>query len=141
MPAETSLAICSMIFGGVLERFPSLRVAFAHGGGAFPFLIGRVDHAFRVRPDVVAAENRTSPRHYLAHDGVPARFYVDSHVHDADALRLLLKLFGAERIAFGSDYPFSLGETHPGELIESMMLPQKQKAQLLSGTVREFLRV
>ncbi len=141
MPAETSLAICSMIFGGVLERFPSLRVAFAHGGGAFPFLIGRVDHAFRVRPDVVAAENRTSPRHYLAHDGVPARFYVDSHVHDADALRLLLKLFGAERIAFGSDYPFSLGETHPGELIESMKLPQKQKAQLLSGTVREFLRV
>ena len=94
-----------------------------------------------MRPDVVAPENRTSPRHYLAHDGVPARFYVDSHVHDADALRLLLKLFGAERIAFGSDYPFSLGETHPGELIESMKLPQKQKAQLLSGTVREFLRV
>src|SRR5207248_3040110 len=141
MPAETSLAICSMIFGGVFERFPSLRVAFWHGGGAFPFTVGRVDHAFRVRPDVVAPENRASPRRYLAHDGVPARFYVDSHVHDADALRLLLKLFGAEHIAFGSDYPFSLGETHPGELIESMKLPQKQKAQLLSGTVREFLRV
>ena len=61
MPAETSLAICSMIFGGVFERFPSLRVAFAHGGGAFLFTIGRVDHAFRVRPDVVAAENSTSP--------------------------------------------------------------------------------
>ena len=57
MPAETSLAICSMIFGGVFERFPKLRVAFAHGGGAFPFTIGRVDHAFHVRPDVVAAEN------------------------------------------------------------------------------------
>jgi aminocarboxymuconate-semialdehyde decarboxylase len=141
MPAETSLAICSMIFGGVFERFPNLRVAFAHGGGAFPFLIGRVDHAFRVRPDVVAPKNRTSPRQYLAHDGASARFYVDSHVHDADALRLLLKLFGAERIAFGSDYPFSLGETHPGELIESMKLPQKQKAQLLSGTAREFLRL
>jgi aminocarboxymuconate-semialdehyde decarboxylase len=139
MPAETSLAICSMIFGGVFERFPSLRVAFAHGGGAFPFTIGRVDHAFRVRPDIVAAENSTSPRQYLAHDSVPARFYVDSHVHDADALRLLLKLFGAERIAFGSDYPFSLGETHPGRLIESMKLPEKETAQLFSGTVREFL--
>ena len=113
MPAETSLAICSMIFGGVFERFPKLRVAFAHGGGAFPFTIGRVDHAFHVRPDVVEAENSTSPRRYLAHDGMPARFYVDSLVHDADALSLLLKLFGAERIAFGSDYPFSLGETHP----------------------------
>ena len=88
MPAETSLAICSMIFGGVFERFPKLRVAFAHGGGAFPFTIGRVDHAFHVRPDVVVPENSTSPRRYLAHDGMPARFYVDSLVHDADALKL-----------------------------------------------------
>src|SRR5438045_5293736 len=141
MPAETSLAICSMIFGGVFERFPTLRVAFAHGGGRFPFTIGRVDHAFRVRPDVVAAENSTSPRRYLAHDGMPARFYVDSLLHDGDALRLLLNLFGPERIAFGSDYPFSLGETHPGTLIESMKLPEKEEAQLFSGTVREFLRL
>jgi aminocarboxymuconate-semialdehyde decarboxylase len=72
---------------------------------------------------------------------MPARFYVDSLVHDADALRLLLKLFGAERIAFGSDYPFSLGETHPGRLIESMKLADREKAQLFSGTVREFLRL
>ena len=133
------VAICSMIFGGVFEKFPKLRVAFAHGGGSFPFTIGRVDHAFRVRPDVVAAENTVSPRQYLAHDGIPARFYVDSLVHDADALNLLLKLFGAERIAFGSDYPFSLGEIHPGKLIDSMKLPEKERAQLFSGTVREFL--
>jgi aminocarboxymuconate-semialdehyde decarboxylase len=141
MPAETSLAICSMIFGGVFERFPKLRVAFAHGGGSFPFTIGRVDHAFRVRPDVVAAENTVNPRGYLAHDGMPARFYVDSLLHDPDALGLLLKLFGAERIAFGSDYPFSLGEMPPGKLIESVKLHEKQKAQMFSGTVREFLRL
>jgi aminocarboxymuconate-semialdehyde decarboxylase len=139
MPAETCLAICSMIFGGVFEKFAKLRVAFAHGGGSFPFLIGRVDHAFRMRPDVVAAQNTISPRRYLAYDGMPARFYVDSLVHDADALKLLLKLFGAERIAFGSDYPFSLGEMHPGELIESMKLHEKEKEQLFSATVREFL--
>ena len=141
MPAETSLAICSMIFGGVFEKFPKLRVAFAHGGGSFPFTIGRVDHAFRVRPDVVAAENTVSPRQYLAHDGIQARFYVDSLVHDSDALKMLLKLFGADRVAFGSDYPFSLGEIHPGKLIDSMNLHEKEKAQLLSGTVREFLRL
>jgi aminocarboxymuconate-semialdehyde decarboxylase len=128
-----------MIFGGVFERFPKLRVAFAHGGGAFPFTVGRVDHAFQVRPDVVAAENSTSPRRYLAHEGNPARFYVDSLVHDAHALRLLLELFGAQRIAFGSDYPFSLGETHPGKLIESIKLSEKEKTQLFSGSVREFL--
>ena len=145
MPAETCLAICSMIFGGVLERFPRLRVAFAHGGGAFPFTFGRIEHAFHVRPDLVATDNDTNPRKYLAlidnqGEGVPARFYVDSLVHDADALMMLLKLFGEQRVAFGSDYPFPLGEAHPGELIESVKeLSPHEKAQILSGTAREFL--
>ena len=69
----------------------------------------------------------------------PARFYVDSLVHDADALALLLKLFGTQRVALGSDYPFPLGEAKPGELIESMKLSSEEKAQLLSGTAHEFL--
>jgi aminocarboxymuconate-semialdehyde decarboxylase len=147
MPAETSLAICSMIFGGVFERFPKLRVAFAHGGGAFPFTIGRIERAFHVRPDLVATENKTNPRKYLAQrdgrgDVTPARFYVDSLVHDADALRLLLKLFGAQRVALGSDYPFPLGEAHPGQLIDSIKeFSAKEKAQLFSGTAREFLGI
>ena len=144
MPAETSLAICSMIFGGVFDRFPKLRVAFAHGGGAFPFTIGRIEHAFHVRPDLVSMENKTNPRKYLGRSDnqkiTPARFYVDSLVHDADALRLLLNLFGAERVALGSDYPFPLGEAHPGKLIESIReLSSQDKTQLLSGTAREFL--
>ena len=139
MPAETSLAICSLIFGGVFERFPKLRVAFAHGGGAFPFTIGRIERGFHVRSDLVATENNTNPRNYLAHDDAPARFYVDSLVHDANALRMLLQLFGAQRIALGSDYPFPLGETKPGQLIESMKLSTKEKRQLFSGTAREFL--
>ncbi len=141
MPAETSLAICSMIFGGVFERFPKLRVAFAHGGGAFPFTIGRIEHAFQVRPDLVAIDNKTNPRDYLArtHGGLarPARFYVDSLVHDADALKFLLKLFGAERVALGSDYPFPLGEAQPGKLIDSLGdLSEETKARLFTGTAR-----
>ena len=116
-----------------------LRVGFAHGGGAFPFTIGRIERAFHVRPDLVAVENSTNPREYLARGNAPARFYVDSLVHDADALALLLRLFGAQRVALGSDYPFPLGETKPGELIESMNLSDKEKAQVLSGTAREFL--
>jgi aminocarboxymuconate-semialdehyde decarboxylase len=139
MPAETSLAICSMIFGGVFERFPNLRVAFSHGGGAFPGTIGRIEHGFHVRPDLVAIDNKTNPRKYLANDGRPARFYVDSLVHDAEALKMLIKLFGAQRIALGSDYPFPLGEAKPGQLIELMELPAKQKAQMLSETARDFL--
>jgi aminocarboxymuconate-semialdehyde decarboxylase len=139
MPAETSLAICSMIFGGVFERFPNLRVAFAHGGGAFPFTVGRIEHAFHVRPDLVSTDNKINPRNYLATDRTPARFYVDSLVHDADALRMLVRLFGAKRIALGSDYPFPLGEAKSGQLIESMNISAEEKAQLLSGTAREFL--
>jgi aminocarboxymuconate-semialdehyde decarboxylase len=140
MPAETSLAICSMIFGGVFERFPKLRVAFAHGGGAFPFTIGRIEQAFCARPDLVAIQNDTNPRKYLASGNAPARFYVDSLVHDPDALRMLLRLFGAQRVALGSDYPFPLGESNPGELIESMPdLSSTDKNQLLAETAREFL--
>ncbi|CAN5515663.1 amidohydrolase family protein [soil metagenome] len=142
MPAETCLAICCMMFGGVFERFPKLRVAFAHGGGAFPFTIGRMEHGFHVRPDLVATDNDVNPRSYLASAERPARFYVDSLVHDADALQLLVKLFGAERVALGSDYPFPLGEAYPGKLIGAIArfsVPERER--MLAGTAREFLRL
>jgi Predicted metal-dependent hydrolase of the TIM-barrel fold len=134
MPAETATAICSVIFGGVLERLPGLRIAFAHGGGSFPGTIGRIEHGFHVRPDLCAVENKKAPRDYLG------RFYVDSLVHDADTLRCLLQLVGAERVALGSDYPFPLGEARPGALIDSMEdLDAGTKARLLGGTALEFL--
>src|SRR5205085_1113473 len=107
--AASVTSVCAMIFGGVFARFPKLRVAFAHGGGAFPFTIGRIEHAFHVRPDVCAINNKTRPRSYLATPDRPALFYVDSLAHDSDALKLLIKLFGAQRVALGSDYPFPLG--------------------------------
>ena len=134
MPAETSLAICSVIFGGVLERLPKLRIGFAHGGGSFPHTIGRVQHGYDVRPDLCAVDNAVSPRDYLG------KFYVDSLVHDADALRYLIKVVGANRIALGSDYPFPLGEQRPGALIESMDdLSREIKDRLLFESALEFL--
>ncbi len=134
MPAETCLAICSVLFGGVLERLPRLRIAFAHGGGSFPITVGRIEHGFRCRPDLCATDNKINPRSYLG------KFYLDSLVHDADALRFVIDLVGSNRIALGSDYPFPLGESEPGKLIESMGdLDAKTKAQLLSGTALEFL--
>lgn len=114
MPAETALAICSMIFGGVIERLPDLRLCFAHGGGAFPFTIGRIEHGFNVRPDLCAIDNAINPRDYLG------RFWVDSLVHDTSALEYLVNTMGEDKVALGSDYPFPLGEHHPGKLIESM---------------------
>ncbi len=134
MPAETAVAICSVIFGGVLERLPRLRIAFAHGGGSFPGTIGRIEHGFRCRPDLCAVDNKRAPREYLG------RFYLDSLVHDAEALRNLIRLVGANRVALGSDYPFPLGEAEPGRLIESLGdLSPAVKRQLLAGTALEFL--
>lgn len=140
MPAESSRAICSMIFGGVFERLPTLRVAFAHGGGSFPGTIGRIEHGFNVRPDLCAQDNDCNPRDYLRKGDRPAKFYVDSLVHDPVALRYLLDLLGRDRIALGSDYPFPLGEHHPGSMIESMDdLDDATKKRLLAGTAEEFL--
>ena len=134
MPAETSLAICRLIFSGVLEKLPRLRIAFAHGGGAFPGTVGRIGHGFDVRPDLCAVDNTRHPRHYLG------KFYLDSLVHDPDALRRLIHLVGVERVALGSDYPFPLGEAEPGKLIESLEdLSDEQRRRLLAGTAREFL--
>ena len=114
MPAETSRAICSMIFGGVFERLPNLRVAFAHGGGAFPATIGRIDHGFNVRPDLCAINNDKLPSTYLG------KFWVDSLVHDRTSLSYLISKIGMEKIALGTDYPFPLGELEPGSLINKM---------------------
>lgn len=134
MPAETSRAICSMIFGGVFERFPRLRVAFAHGGGSFPSTIGRIEHGFHVRPDLVAVDNHVNPRHYLG------RFYLDSLVHDEAMLRYLVTLIGEERIALGSDYPFPLGELQPGAMIESMQdFSDAVKRKLLASNAFAWL--
>ncbi len=133
MPAETSLAICSMIFGGVFEKLPKLKVAFAHGGGSFPATIGRIEHGFNVRPDLVAIDNKENPRKYLKN------FYLDSLVHDPMMLEVLINLMGHERIALGTDYPFPLGELSPGKLINSMPYDDKIKERLFSGTALEWL--
>ncbi len=134
MPAEGSLAICSMIFGGVFERFPNLRVAFAHGGGGFAGTLGRIQHGFETRPDLCAVDNPLGPRHYLG------RFFVDSLVHDAKTLAYILSIFGERSVALGSDYPFPLGEDRPGELIRSMRtLSDQTRERLLRGTALEWL--
>ncbi|MCH2145051.1 MAG: amidohydrolase [Phycisphaerales bacterium] len=134
MPTETAIAISSMIFGGVFDKLPDLRIGFAHGGGSFPFALGRMDHGFEVRPDLCAKKIDRAPSTYLD------RFYIDSLVHDPEALRYLVGLHGAERIAMGSDYPFPLGESKPGELIRSMNdLSPEQKKRMLAGTAEEFL--
>jgi aminocarboxymuconate-semialdehyde decarboxylase len=133
MPAEQSRAACSLIFGGVLERYPSLRVAFAHGGGAFPYTIGRIEHGFKMRPDLVATDNARNPREYLS------RLYFDSCVHDLRALEYLIDCVGAEQVMLGTDYPFPLGEQHPGALIQRLERPVAVQEQLNFKTALRWL--
>ena len=135
MPAETARAMCSLIFGGIFERFPKLKVAFAHGGGSFPATIGRIEHGFKVRPDLCAVDNPVNPRSYLN------KFYVDSLVHDPANLKFLIDLVGVDRVALGTDYPFPLGEANPGSLIESLRITEKDKGKLLGGNAMDWLGV
>ncbi len=135
MPAESSLAICSLIFGGVFERLPNLRFAFAHGGGSFPATIGRVEHGFNVRPDLCAIDNKVNPRDYLG------KFYLDSLVHDPEVLDYIINLMGEDKIALGTDYPFPLGELEPGKLILSMDYSDERKAKLLGHNAFDWLNL
>lgn len=135
MPSETTLAICSVILSGLLEKLPRLRIAFAHGGGAFPATIGRIAHGFEARPDLCAIDNRVNPREYLS------RIYYDSLVHDAEYLKYFVATVGADRIALGTDYPFPLGETVPGHLIETSGFDRNTQERLLHGTALEWLNL
>ncbi len=135
MPAETSRAICSMIFGGIFEKFPRLRIAFAHGGGSFPSTIGRIEQGYKVRPDLTALDNDVNPRDYLG------RFYVDSLIHDVNFLKYVIDLVGEDKICLGSDYPFPLGEAVPGTEINELNVSQSIKDKLLYQNALEWLKL
>lgn len=135
MPAETSRAACSMIFGGVLERLPNLRVCFSHAGGSFLPTLGRIEHGFNCRPDLVAIDNDVNPRDYVG------KFWVDCITHDIDALKYILKMQGSKRVCLGSDYPFPLGDLEIGKFIEESDLSTQDKENIFSNSTLEWLNL
>ncbi|HEY1151311.1 MAG TPA: amidohydrolase family protein [Pseudoduganella sp.] len=135
MPAETQLAILSLILSGAFERIPkNLKICFGHGGGSFAFLLGRVENAWKHR-DIVRQDCPRPPSEYVK------RFFVDSAVFDAGALKLLVDVMGDERVMLGSDYPFPLGEQRIGGLVTSSDLPQRSKELILHGNAQEFFNL
>jgi aminocarboxymuconate-semialdehyde decarboxylase len=133
MPAETQLGIVAMILGGAFDKLPKhLRICFAHGGGSFAFLLGRLDNAWQHHP-VAHGVCELAPSQYVN------RFSVDSAVFDQRALEFLVGTMGAERVMLGSDYPFPLGEHRVGSLIRSSQLAGAAKDRLLGGNAVEFL--
>ncbi len=133
MPAETQLGILSLVLSGAFERLPrTLKLCFAHGGGSFAWLLGRVDNAWANR-DIVRQDCPQPPSSYVD------RFSVDSAVFDAEALALLVKVMGAERVMLGSDAPFPLGEQQVGALVRGHagLSPQAKQA-ILGGNAAKF---
>lgn len=133
MPAETQLGMVSLILSGALERIPeSLKICFAHGGGSFAFLLGRVDNAWRHR-DIVRKDCPQPPSSYAR------RFHVDSAVFDPGALRLLTDVMGTDRVMLGSDYPFPLGEQRIGSLVrDAEFLSVDDRQKLLRGNAEAY---
>ena len=133
MPAETTRAICSVIFGGVLERYPNLRINFAHAGGSFLPTLGRIKHGFNCRPDLVAVDNNISPDAYLG------KFWVDCITHDPKLLQYVIDMIGSEKVTLGSDYPFPLGDLEIGQFIEEMDLPESDKENIFYKSTLNWL--
>ena len=135
MPMESSFAISSLIFGGVFEKLPKLRCCFAHGGGSFPYLCGRISHGFNMRPDLCAIDNKKDPKEYLG------KFWIDSHVNTPENLDYCLKSIGEDHICCGSDYPFPLGELQPGQLIKEHKIENEKKKKMLFDSAVSFLGI
>ena len=133
MPAETQLSILWLILSGAFERLPrSLKLCFAHGGGSFPYLMGRVDNAWRNR-DIVREDCPRLPSSYVD------RFCVDTAVFSDDALAFLVRAMGEDRVMLGSDYPYPLGEQRVGSLVRAQhSLPAGIRAKLLHGNATRF---
>lgn len=134
MPAETHLSVLALILSGAFDRLPeTLRIAFAHGGGSFAFWLGRADHAWRGRHDVVGASSSRPPGEYVG------RFSVDTVVFSDPALRLLVDSLGVDQLMMGSDYPYPLGERPAGSVVRRADLSPGDRTKILGQNAVRFL--
>jgi aminocarboxymuconate-semialdehyde decarboxylase len=135
MPAETQLAVSALVLSGAFDRLPSsLRICFAHGGGSFAFLLGRMQNAWEHQP-LARGGAQLPPVDYVN------RFAVDSAVFDQRSLKLLVDVMGEDRVLLGSDYPYPLGEEHIGQLVRDSQLSAQAKTKLLGGNAAEFFGI
>lgn len=130
-PAENAVALSHLIFGGVLDRHPGLRIIAAHGGGYLPTHIGRSDHAWRVRPD--ARDCTNEPSSYLK------RLWFDSLVHSPAVLRALIDTAGADRVLLGSDFPFDMGTDDPLGALRAAGLTGSDLRAVRGGNAADLL--
>lgn len=130
-PAENAVALSHLIFSGVLDRHPGLRLVAAHGGGYLPTVIGRSDHAWRVRPE--ARQCAHEPSSYLP------KLWYDTVVHDERTLRALIEVAGASRVLLGSDFPFDMGLDDPVATVRAAGLPDEVLDAVLGENAEALL--
>lgn len=132
-PFDTAVAAAHLVFGGVLDRHPKLEVCLPHAGGALPYLVGRLQHGQRVRPE----NHRVARKPFAAY---LRRFTYDTISHAPDSMRYLIGLVGADRVMLGSDYCFDMGPSRPREIVETQLrLGAADRARILSGNARRLL--
>jgi aminocarboxymuconate-semialdehyde decarboxylase len=132
-PFDTAVAAANLIFSGLLDRFPKLNICLPHAGGAFPYLIGRLNHGWKVREECRALKR--PPASYLR------RFTYDTISHAPEALRYLIDLVGADRVMLGSDYCFDMGYEHPVKVVTALKLSRGDQEKILGGNAARLLRL
>jgi aminocarboxymuconate-semialdehyde decarboxylase len=116
-PLDTTIAGARLLYSGVMERYPRIRFYFAHAGGYLPFLYGRIDHAYRVRPESAESVS-TTPSELLE------RCYFDTITHAEEPLRYLIDRMGSDKIVAGTDYPADMGDMEIASKLAAMKLPE-----------------
>ncbi|HXV83295.1 MAG TPA: amidohydrolase family protein [Candidatus Binatia bacterium] len=132
-PFDTAVAAANLIFSGLFDRFPKLTVCLPHAGGAFPYLIGRLDRGWKVRDECRALKK--PPSSYLR------RFTYDTISHAPASLDYLIKLVGVDRVLLGSDFCFDMGYEHPVKAVTALKLSRKEQEKILSGNAERLLRL
>jgi aminocarboxymuconate-semialdehyde decarboxylase len=132
-PLDTTVAVHHLIFGGVLEQCPKLKLVLSHGGGYLPAYSGRIDHAASARPDT-CEQIREMPTTYLK------RLYLDTLVYTHPQLEYLVQQYGADHVLMGTDYPADMGEVDPRGFIESAPgLTDAERRAILGGNAARLL--
>jgi aminocarboxymuconate-semialdehyde decarboxylase len=133
-PLDTTIAAACLVFGGVFERHPGLKVCLAHGGGFVPYQAGRWAHGWLVRQE---------PKKFIAKrpDDIVERFFYDSILHSSEALEFLIARAGAECVVLGSDYPYDMGMMDCVRQVRALAVSDAEKASILSGSAEHMLTV
>ena len=129
---ETNIGINHLLFGGVFEKYPALKVLASHGGGYFPYQLGRLMHGYEVRKEP-KAKGAKSPENYVKN------LYFDTITHWTPSLQFLIDTYGADHIVLGTDYPYDMGDLTPMDSLDKIKLTTEQRELICHGNIERLL--